>query len=230
MKTFKLIIKKTKRLSVYLNDVLLEPRLEGENEVCFEADLEESNLHRLTIVHFEKDREIHPLEGKSFFSSLANSFSEGYVHHFVRIDMSFYIKTNALCDVDCVCQEARFGIYDYHFSDMVVTNAKGLKIVSEDKQWYPSRLDERLSYSIGVGKWLVGLLLLLCFDCFWIAEILHHDELQEIYTNLLSPIHLFLTIPIITIVVLTFCVMDLGAYSKMRAAQRASSRQAKEFR
>lgn len=201
----------------------MEPSAESEGLVCYEVSLDSERQHHLTLIHYKNEQDILSYSGSHYYRSIINSFSEGYSREFVVKDIDFYIKTNALFEAEVIGNEVRFGLYEYCYSDLKIINSKGLEINGIDTKYYPSLFEANMSGVICFIKWLLGMVLLALFDYNWICEILHHSRISEAYTNLLSPIHMYLTIPVITITILVFCIMDLGAYYKMRMEMKKTT-------
>lgn len=215
----KLIINTIKRVSVFVNGEGIEPVKIIDDKITYELNVIDGIETIIDIVHYDTQREFGLFQDYSAFSAFLQSVNEGFNHYFFNSQITLISKAKGILEYRVVESKVHSGLITYSTCKLECINKKHIQINTDHSYYYASKFSELLAILIPMIKWFAIFLLLLCFEISWGSAILHHSAAEEIYTNLLGPVHLYVTIPIITISALVFFVMDIRGLLLLRSIQ-----------
>ena len=217
----KLVVNYIKHVRVFLNGEIIEPTKKKEKQVCYEIPHDAYPIS-VDIVHYEEPWELLAYSQPTCWQAIRNCLKEGFEHPYccLQIVSAGPFPRRMDFEVRERCVKSGFLTYkSYYFS---LTNVQVPDELDIEQTYFSSEKEERLALIIPIIKWLVVLALLLWFDVSWAIEILHHADSAETFTNLLSPIHLYGTIPILTLSVFSVFALDIRGIIMQRNQQHAN--------
>lgn len=216
----KLIIHTIKQIQLIVNGEVVEPISSGDKILIYEFPVREGDENVMDIIHYETSRELSLFYKPFSYNALIHSLFEGFDHYYYNETISFIPENTSLLEYQVEEISAQTGLISYSSCKLAQVRNKKIRVTNTTGKYYPSRLSSKLFLMVPLIKWVIGFFILFWFDIEWGSEILHHSAEAEVYTNLLSPLHLYITIPILTIFTVILFVMDLHSLRRIQSLQR----------
>ena len=214
----KLIIHTIKQIHLIVNGVVVEPISNSEKKIIYEFSVREGEENVMNIIHYETSRELSLFYKPFSYEVVIHSLFEGFDHYYYNETITFIPKDNSLLEYQVVETSVQTGLISYSTCKLMQVRNKKVQIINTTGttgKYYVSKLSSKMYLAMPIIKWAIVFLLLFWFGNDWASEILHHSAEAEVYTNLLNPIHLYITIPMLAMCAVILFIMDLHSLLKI---------------